>query len=344
MLLILAGVTIAAISGDNGILRNAARAKNETEEAQKKEENILNSYEDQINEYAGIDWDTVLANAQKHPDQKTSTVIGVGTDGRAVNMDLWEYTKLDDETYAVSYSKDEKNIINGKIIGTIPQYIKGNDEFKMVTSLENCFIGNNSIKYPPKIPTTVTMLNGTFANCPNLEEPPIIPNSVEKIISCFSGCSSLKEMPEIPNSINEISAAFVNCTSIKEMKQLPDSIIIMASAFSGCTNLKNISNIPKYVQDMSAAFNSCTSLTNVNLAIPETVTNLQYTFQNCSNLTGSIKIDASVNGSLINNLVDYKNCFLDAATSETSLIEITGKCSVLNEIAEDGFNANIIVK
>ena len=102
VLLILAGVTIAALSGDNGILQNAARAKEETEQAQKEEENILNSYEDKINEYVGIDWDTVLANAEKHPNQKTSTAIGVGTDGRAVNMDLWEYTKLDDETYALN--------------------------------------------------------------------------------------------------------------------------------------------------------------------------------------------------------------------------------------------------
>ena len=64
ILLIFAGVTIAAISGDNGILQNAAKAKEETEEAEKEEKNILNSYEEQINEYVGIDWNTVLANAQ----------------------------------------------------------------------------------------------------------------------------------------------------------------------------------------------------------------------------------------------------------------------------------------
>src|SRR5699024_6629716 len=88
VLLILAGVSIATLTGDNGILTRAQEAKNKTEEAQKDEENIVSSYEDKINEYAGIDWDTVLANAQKHPEQKASTAIGVGTDGRAVNMDL----------------------------------------------------------------------------------------------------------------------------------------------------------------------------------------------------------------------------------------------------------------
>ena len=37
MLLILAGVTIAALSGDNGILQNAGRAKEETEISEEKE-------------------------------------------------------------------------------------------------------------------------------------------------------------------------------------------------------------------------------------------------------------------------------------------------------------------
>ena len=72
-----------------GIINRATEAKEKTEEAQKQEENTLNSYEDTINEYMGIDWDTVLANAEKHPNQETSTAIGVGTDGRPVNMDLW---------------------------------------------------------------------------------------------------------------------------------------------------------------------------------------------------------------------------------------------------------------
>ena len=42
VLLILAGVTIATLTGDNGILTRATEAKNKTEQAQKDEENILN--------------------------------------------------------------------------------------------------------------------------------------------------------------------------------------------------------------------------------------------------------------------------------------------------------------
>ena len=40
MLLILAGVTIAALSGDNGILTKAKEAKGKTEQAQKMKKEI----------------------------------------------------------------------------------------------------------------------------------------------------------------------------------------------------------------------------------------------------------------------------------------------------------------
>ena len=60
VLLILAGVTIAAISGDNGILNNAARAKEETAQAEKDEKEKLGDMEDTINEYVtGIEVEQV---------------------------------------------------------------------------------------------------------------------------------------------------------------------------------------------------------------------------------------------------------------------------------------------
>ena len=44
VLLILAGVTIAALSGDNGILTRAKEAKEKTIKAQQEEQNILDGY------------------------------------------------------------------------------------------------------------------------------------------------------------------------------------------------------------------------------------------------------------------------------------------------------------
>ena len=51
VLLILAGVTIVALSGDNGILQRAVEAKEQTEKAEKEEKEKLGDMEDTINEY-----------------------------------------------------------------------------------------------------------------------------------------------------------------------------------------------------------------------------------------------------------------------------------------------------
>ena len=51
VLLILAGVTIAALSGDNGILTRAKEAKEKTEQAQKKEEKTLSNMENILGIY-----------------------------------------------------------------------------------------------------------------------------------------------------------------------------------------------------------------------------------------------------------------------------------------------------
>ena len=375
VLLILVGVSIAMITGENGILTQAQNAKNKTEEAQDKEKISLavseaqignNGYQDleqnnlqeaMNNQFDGrnvvvsdngdgtfivsvldklkdytisgntiqesTDWNKLMQDAkaptsQNKVNEEGDKIIGLGTDGSVVNMDLWNCILLDDGTYSVSYSTRAEDIVNGNIIGTIPQYIKDGNEFKVVTSLENCFIDNNSIKYPPKIPNTITNIKGAFMNCVNLEKSATIPYGVIDMEGSFSGCINLQEMPEIPNSVKSLAATFVKCILITEMKPLPDSITNMVHAFNGCTNLKNISNIPKHVQYMNAAFSGCTSLTEVNLTIPETVTNLQYTFQYCTNLTGNITIDASVDGTLIDGLVDYIGLSVDSVSEDLS--------------------------
>ena len=74
VLLILAGVTIAALSGDNGILQNAAKAKEESELAQKEEQDKIGDMEDILNEYeTGIEVEQVT-------DENPGVLEGNGTD------------------------------------------------------------------------------------------------------------------------------------------------------------------------------------------------------------------------------------------------------------------------
>ena len=59
VLLILAGVSIAMLTGENGILTQAQRAKEETEKAETEEKKVLESYEQYINTSTGKTLETI---------------------------------------------------------------------------------------------------------------------------------------------------------------------------------------------------------------------------------------------------------------------------------------------
>ena len=344
VLLILAGVTIATLTGENGILTRAQDAKNKTEQAQKNEEDILSSYEDKINEYAGIDWDTVLANAEKHPDQVTSTAIGVGTDGKTVNMDLWKYTLLDDGTYALN-SKETLTAVqeenwsgattgylgtvteNGEIVGVLPQYIKEetDDSFIPVTDLTFLFARNKNIIVMPKIPDTVTNMNNTFLGCSNLVQVTSIPNSVTNMDSTFSYCSSLIIAPKLSDSLVNMKQTFNRCTALKRLSdtRIPNNVSNMADTFAECSALEVAPELSENVETLSNTFLNCVSLTTPPSVIPNSVTNMMQTFLSCKKLQGSIEINANLTGKIVpngnNTYLDYTDCFKSAGIDGTGL-------------------------
>ena len=352
-MLILAGVSIATLTGDNGILTRANDAKEKTEQAEQEEREDLDATEDLINEYVGIDWNAALANAEKHPDQKTSTAIGVGTDGRAVNMDLWEYTKLDDGTYglndeeSLSYGETRTssysgNIINGQIEGTIPQYIKNETDatFIEVTDLSYLFFLNTDLEVAPEIPSTVTNMRATF-NTTNIAIAPNIPYGVTNMYGTFNECSNLKQTPNIPNSVTNMRLIFQNCTSLTSISNISKNVMDLGMAFKGCTKLVSIEEIPKSVNLLDETFNGCTNLVSVP-EIPSSVTNMRGTFMQCTNLTGTIVINANLSGALVyEDLNDYHAVFWNAATNEGCSIKLTGTCLMLENIVQSTNRSNI---
>ena len=141
------------MTGDNGILKRAAEAKEENEKAQTDEQGNLKKYDEIISDYTGVDWNIAKANATKHPDQKNSDVIAIGTNGKSVNMDLWEYN-LDEETggYGLTDEMSLKTTASSDAskgyLGDnfeniiIPQFIKINREAEWVsvTNLDWTFL------------------------------------------------------------------------------------------------------------------------------------------------------------------------------------------------------------
>ena len=313
VLLILAGVTIAMLTGENGILNKATTAKQKTEQAQNDEENILNNYEDKLNEYTGIDWDTVLANAEMHPEQKTSTAIGVGTDGKAVNLDLWEFN-YDIQTNG--YALNNEEVLNndeyggnngtrirekgyegefdaetGEIEGAIPAYIK-EEEWIPVTSLYNTFYNCEELKIAPEIPSTVTCMWSTFQGCRNLTEGKVGSNVVN-LWNCFMDCESLGTSPYLPNTVENMTQTFYQCTSLINITNLPNNIKNMSMTFYKCIKLTAVPDIPDGCVNLGGTFQECISLVSMP-EISDSVTSMAMTFYQCSKLKGIKRIGKNV--------------------------------------------------
>ena len=268
VLLILASVSIAMLIGENGILTQAKRAKEETKEAEIKEKIILavtsakilddelsqSTLQEAIDKEFGekianvisngdytftinfisdkqdynvvedgvekkINWKASMENAvapESQNEERNNGVIGIGIDGKPVDMDLWEYNKLDSGGYEVVYFSEE-NLKDGKIIGNIPQYIKDADdkEFVEVTSLQEAFMNNTKLEIAPEIPYTITNLRGTFKGCSNLKNLPAIPGNVTNLLAVFENCSLITEAPVLPEKAEDISWAFHGCTNLK---------------------------------------------------------------------------------------------------------------------------------
>ena len=315
-------------------------AREETDEAKKNEQNTLNSYEDIINEYVGIDWGTVLANAEMHPDQKTGTAIGVGTDGRAVNMDLWGYTKLEDGTYALNSEEtitavEEENwsggqkgyqgtfTEDGEIEGVLPQYIKEetDDTFIEVTDLTYLFYNCTELKVMPQIPSTVKSMNNTFLNCENLKEISSIPYGVINLQSAFSGCTSLEVTPNIPDTVTNMNSTFYLCNNLLSISNFPKNLESLEYTFQNCSKLPEIPEIPNGVITMNGTFIGCRNI-KTGPAIPNSVISMASTFFECTNLTTIPHISNSVTDM---NLTFY-NC-----TSLTTVPEIPSSVTKMNQ-------------
>ena len=337
VLLILAGVTISTLMGDNGILTKANEAKIETENSQNTEIEKLNNIEDEITNITGVNWEEAFKTATKHPDQQYSTAIGLGTNGKVVNMDLWEFTLLEDDTYGLNTLENLNTDVSsgvtsgykgkftetGQIEGTIPQYISEDNgkTYKEVTDLKWLFFNCTEMKVAPKIPSTVKKINYTFRDCTSLINTPLIPNNVEEMDRSFQGCINLENITNLPNNVVNLSYTF-----------------------NDCKKLTTIPYIPSKVENMHCTFLNCTNINTVNIVIPESVTNMQRTFYRCENLSGTIEINANLNGTIINDETDYVAMFNYAAINTDCKIILSGTCNMLNNIISQAGNPNIILK
>ena len=382
-MLILAGVSIATLTGDNGLLTKAQQAKEENEKATLEEKIKLLTAENIINEYTGeseektaqelqdelnnqgenvlvVQWDKyIIFDLDKNEeyrvmsdgnveywgennignnlsnfsdinesyigvDSQGNQVIGVDSTGNQVNMNLWECSLMENETYGLndeeslaetgsrSSGYDVSNLESGKIIGEIPEYIKkiSDDYFTSVTSIQclfykmteltefpnlpdtlinirDCFNGCTGLVNISYIPDSVTNMQGTFFGCSNIPEVLNFPTYLENMSNAFRDCKNLNSIPNyFPNKIETMRAAFYNCSNLKESpSEIPDTTTDIGYLFAGCTNLKkSLDTIGNNVITMEYIFHECINLQEVPEVIPNSVINMTFAFWNCNSL------------------------------------------------------------
>jgi len=223
VLLILAVVTIRAIKGES-IIKYAHDARDEYQEGQAAEKDVLGQYEAYIAEqtysYAGL---TIDKNTPGIVEYEPDTV----GPGKVYGYGNYLYC----ETGWVRLKEDAKleNGSYGELCGTVCG-------IKM-TGIHGLFDGKIGLTTAPKIPNTVTSVDNAFSGT-GIKQTPYLPASVDSIIETFKDCKSLETVTNIPSKVE-----------------------FMMATFKGCTNLKTVPTIPESVTDMSETFYNCNSLT-----------------------------------------------------------------------------------
>ncbi len=309
VLIVLAGVSINLVIGNNGIITKAQVAKTSTELAKYKEELSQWKINKKMEDNNFVE-DTLSAG------KNNLTYGGVKQEGniKTIIQDL-------DDSYL-----DEVEIIKGELIinttnksklegskvaevSSNPYIIKEGELKSAGTNLE-LMSSDGTVT----IPENVTKIgDGAFSSLVGLKTV-IIPGTVkevganafsynktlEKVImqegtktigdKAFYQCYNLSEinLPNTINSIGEFSMANSKITNLN----VPSSLkTIKTYAFLSLTNLVTV-NIPEGVETIeSSAFSGCTKLEAIT--IPSTVTDIKNgAFSNCNNL---IQINMNTN-------------------------------------------------
>ncbi len=265
VLLILAGVSIAMLTGDNGILNKAIDAKDTTSKAQiienvqidilakqseKKGGNLTTSeLEDILNKYGTVSGDgddKKLTTKEGNYEISVKDITGdIDVDGP--NKDNVETQKpgLYDENDSLIVSWDE--LVNTYKLDVTSDYNSLTIEDSSQT-LCNILSKQELIGASKLIVGNVDRI-GTLglAKCKNLKEI-ILPNTITEITGgMLIGCTSLTSI-KIPNSVVEINEqAFEDDISLKSV-ELPSGLTTIGNrAFADCTDSDLKITIPRSV-------------------------------------------------------------------------------------------------
>ena len=138
VLLILAGVTIATLTGENGILTKAQEAKEKTDKAQKDEENTLNDYELYIKEATG---ETVYRLNDLPKEMENPPTIEMVGESSTLENSTWITPIVDVDAGTVNdvYTSFNSTLVQANQYSPKYQYIFGRNNIINDSSISSNF-------------------------------------------------------------------------------------------------------------------------------------------------------------------------------------------------------------
>ena len=332
VLLILAGVSIAILTGDNGILTKASEAQISAELSKYKEELDLYKVQKYSEDTSFIE-ETLTAgktelNYNTKPTEETGNIKTIIKDISDVYFEKLEVIK--GELLINTKDKNEIRVAQNLGIEVNPYDIV---DGVLLSSNGNLLLMDENTG-SLTIPDSVTAIGeGAFANVEGLKTI-IIPSTVKRIERnafrnnttletvimqervnedgtiegveyigkcAFQDCSNLTTV-QMANSVKEVGGqVFYQDTNLKRINISSNLTIINSYMFYRCQNLTSI-EIPEGITKIDhAAFSNCSNLTSIK--IPKSVTSIDSTaFNNCSKLT-NIDLSGNTNFSFTNGVL-----------------------------------------
>lgn len=367
VLIILAGVSIKLVLGENGIIQKTRKGQEDTLKAQEEEGIQIAVAAAQIEDgrYDKLTKDTLQSAIDTQFGIGRAIVSEVGNDLFAINFtDSKRSYKISSKgtenvidwneamKNAVAPESQDENRNNGYIaLGTDGNpvdldnwnYVLYNGTYAL--NLEDVVTGtSSSAGYIGEIDSNGEIVGKMPTYIKGPEDKEFI--KVTNLRGTFYNIKDLKKAPELPLYTENMRATFSNCIGLEKAPEIPSTVTNMRLAFYKCSSLVTAPSIPSKVKNMRATFSECSNLVNPPNIIPSSVNNLISTFNACFKLQGNIEINASVQGIMDsddNDIIDYTYCFGNAATESSGLI-VTGTSSLLNEIIATKSSTSNIIK